>query len=154
MQRTLGAFARACGGRLHGADRSYSGVSTDTRTLLYAVARVVLLGRRGSLADQLERRIAYRRAMKRAIQQAMRQGAKGIKIMVGGRLGGAEMSRDVTLRDGRVPLQTLRANLDFAKTEASTTYGQLGVKVWVYKGEAVPETEEKAEATEGVYVSE
>jgi small subunit ribosomal protein S3 len=107
-----------------------------------------------NVADQLERRIAYRRAMKRAIQQAMRQGAQGIKIMVGGRLGGAEMSRDVWLRDGRVPLQTLRANVDFAKTEASTTYGQLGVKVWVYKGEAVPETEEKAEATEGVYVSE
>ena len=107
-----------------------------------------------NIADQLERRIAYRRAMKRAIQQAMRQGAQGIKIMVGGRLGGAEMSRDVSLRDGRVPLQTLRANLDFAKTEAHTTYGQLGVKVWIYKGEAVPETEEKAEATEGVYVSE
>jgi small subunit ribosomal protein S3 len=107
-----------------------------------------------NVADQLERRIAYRRAKKRAIQQAMRQGAKGIKITVGGRLGGAEMSRDVTLRDGRVPLQTLRANLDFARTEAHTTYGQLGVKVWVYKGEAVPETEEKAEATEGVYVSE
>ena len=70
--------------------------------------------------------------MKRAIQQAMRQGAQGIKIMVGGRLGGAEMSRDVWLRDGRVPLQTLRAN-DYAKTEASTTYGQLGVKVWIYK---------------------
>lgn len=107
-----------------------------------------------NVADQLERRIAYRRAMKRAIQQAMRQGAQGIKIMVGGRLGGAEMSRVVWLRDGRVPLQTLRANLDFAKTEAGTTYGQIGVKVWIYKGEAVPETEEKAEATEGVYVSE
>ena len=106
------------------------------------------------IADQLERRIAYRRAMKRAIQQAMRQGAQGIKIMVGGRLGGAEMSRDVWLRDGRVPLQTLRANVDFAKTEAHTTYGALGVKVWVYKGEAIPETEEKAETTEGVYVSE
>jgi small subunit ribosomal protein S3 len=107
-----------------------------------------------NVADQLERRIAYRRAMKRAIQQAMRQGAQGIKIMVGGRLGGAEMSRAVWLRDGRVPLQTLRANVDFAKSEAHTTYGQLGVKVWIYKGEAVPETEEKAEATEGVYVSE
>jgi small subunit ribosomal protein S3 len=107
-----------------------------------------------NVADQLERRIAYRRAMKRAIQQAMRQGAKGIKIMVGGRLGGAEMSRDVWLRDGRVPLQTLRANVDFAKTEAGTTYGKIGVKVWIYKGEAVPETEEKVEATEGVYVSE
>jgi small subunit ribosomal protein S3 len=107
-----------------------------------------------NIADQLERRIAYRRAMKRAIQQAMRQGALGIKIMVGGRLGGAEMSRDVWLRDGRVPLQTLRANIDFAQTEASTTYGQIGVKVWIYKGEAKPEVEEKAEATEGVYVSE
>jgi small subunit ribosomal protein S3 len=107
-----------------------------------------------NIADQLERRIAYRRAMKRAIQQAMRQGALGIKITVGGRLGGAEMSRDVTLRDGRVPLQTLRANIDFARTEAHTTYGQIGVKVWVYKGESAPEVEEKVESTEGVYVSE
>ena len=107
-----------------------------------------------NIADQLERRIAYRRAMKRAIQQAIKQGAQGIKILVGGRLGGAEMSRDVWLREGRVPLQTLRANLDFAATEALTTYGQLGIKVWIYKGEAVPEVEEKAEATEGVYVSE
>jgi small subunit ribosomal protein S3 len=107
-----------------------------------------------NIADQLERRIAYRRAMKRAIQQAMRQGAQGIKIMVGGRLGGAEMSRDVWLREGRVPLQTLRANIDFALAEALTTYGQIGIKVWIYKGEAKPEVEEKAEATEGVYVSE
>ena len=107
-----------------------------------------------NIADQLERRIAYRRAMKRAIQQAMKQGAEGIKILVGGRLGGAEMSRDVWLREGRVPLQTLRANLDFATDEARTTYGQIGVKVWIYKGEVTPEVEEKAEATEGVYVSE
>jgi small subunit ribosomal protein S3 len=107
-----------------------------------------------NVADQLERRIAYRRAMKRAIQQAMKQGAEGIKILVGGRLGGAEMSRDVWLRDGRVPLQTLRANLDYARAEATTTYGQIGVTVWVYKGEIAPESEEKAEATEGVYVSE
>jgi small subunit ribosomal protein S3 len=107
-----------------------------------------------NIADQLERRIAYRRAMKRAIQQAMRQGAQGIKIAVGGRLGGAEMARDVWLRDGRVPLQTLRANVDFAVTQATTTFGQIGVKVWVYKGEATPEVEEKTESTEGVYVSE
>ncbi len=107
-----------------------------------------------NVADQLERRIAYRRAMKRAIQQAIKQGAEGIKIMVGGRLGGAEMSRDVWLREGRVPLQTLRANVEFALAEATTTYGQLGVKVWIYKGEAAPEAEEKVEATEGVYVSE
>jgi small subunit ribosomal protein S3 len=107
-----------------------------------------------NIADQLERRIAYRRAMKRAIQQALKQGAQGVKILVGGRLGGAEMSRDVWLREGRVPLQTLRANLDFAMTEALTTYGQIGIKVWIYKGEVAPEAEEKVETTEGVYVSE
>ncbi len=107
-----------------------------------------------SITQQLEKRIMFRRAMKRAMQNAMRLGAQGIKIMVGGRLGGAEMSRDVWLREGRVPLQTLRANIDFAMAEASTTYGQIGIKVWVYKGESQPEVEEKAEATEGVYVSE
>lgn len=118
--------------------------SPDTDAMLVA----------NNIADQLERRIAYRRAMKRAIQQAMKQGAEGIKIMVGGRLGGAEMSRDVWLREGRVPLQTLRSNVDFAISEATTTYGQIGVKVWIYKGEAKPEVEEKVEATEGVYVSQ
>lgn len=107
-----------------------------------------------NISGQLERRISYRRAMKRAIQQAMRAGAQGIKIMVGGRLGGSEMSRSVWLRDGRVPLQTLRANIDYACTEATTTYGQIGVKVWVYKGESMPEVEEKVDTTEGVYVSE
>ena len=113
-------------------------------------ARLVAL----NIADQLERRISYRRAMKRAIQQAMRSGAQGIKIMVGGRLAGAEMARTVWLRDGRVPLQTLRAHIDFARAEATTTYGQIGIKVWVYKGEKMPEIEEKVETTEGVYVSE
>lgn len=107
-----------------------------------------------NIADQIERRIAYRRAMKRAIQQAMRQGAQGIKIEVAGRLAGAEMSRSVWLREGRVPLQTLRANMEFAKSEAHTTYGRIGVKVWVYKGEMKTEIEEKVETTEGVYVSE
>ncbi|KAF0106211.1 MAG: small subunit ribosomal protein S3 [Anaerolineaceae bacterium] len=107
-----------------------------------------------NIADQMERRISYRRAMKRAIQQAMRQGAQGIKIEVGGRLGGAEMARNAWLRDGRVPLQTLRADIDFARAEATTTYGKIGVKVWVYHGEMKPEVEEKIETTEGVYVSE
>jgi small subunit ribosomal protein S3 len=107
-----------------------------------------------NIADQLERRIAYRRAMKRAIQQAMRQGAQGIKIEVAGRLAGAEMARSVWLREGRVPLQTLRADIEFARAEALTTYGRIGIKVWVYKGEMKQEVEEKAEATEGVYVSE
>ncbi|NLG71143.1 MAG: 30S ribosomal protein S3 [Chloroflexi bacterium] len=107
-----------------------------------------------NIADQLERRISYQRAMKRALQQAMRQGAEGIRVEVSGRLSGAEMARTVNMREGRVPRQTLRADIDFAKAEALTTYGRIGVKVWVYKGEVLPEVEEKAEATEGVYVSE
>jgi small subunit ribosomal protein S3 len=107
-----------------------------------------------NIAGQMERRVSYRRAMKRALQQAIRQGALGIKVEVAGRLSGAEMARSVWLREGRVPLQTLRANIDFARAEALTTYGRIGVKVWVYKGEAMPVVEEKAEATEGVYVSE
>lgn len=119
---------------------------TAPDTDAYLVAR--------NIADQIERRIAYRRAMKRAIQQAMRQGAQGIKIEVAGRLAGAEMSRSVWLREGRVPLQTLRAHMDYAKSEAHTTYGRIGVKVWVYKGELKTEIEEKVETTEGVYVSE
>jgi small subunit ribosomal protein S3 len=107
-----------------------------------------------NIAGQMERRVSYRRAMKRALQQAIRQGAQGIKVEVAGRLSGAEMARTVWLREGRVPLQTLRANIDFAKAEALTTYGRIGVKVWVYKGESMPVVEEKAETTEGVYVSE
>jgi small subunit ribosomal protein S3 len=106
-----------------------------------------------NIAGQLVRRISYRRAMQRAIQQGMRQGAEGVKVMVSGRLGGAEMSRSVWLREGRVPLQTLRADIDYAQTEALTTYGQIGIKVWIYKGEILPEAEETAETTEGVYVS-
>ena len=108
-----------------------------------------------NIAQQIERRVSYRRAMKRAIQQAMRQGALGVKIEVAGRLSGAEMARSVWLREGRVPLQTLRADFDFARAEALTTYGRIGVKAWVYKGEVLTaQVEEKAEATEGVYVSE
>lgn len=107
-----------------------------------------------NLAGQIERRVSYRRAMKRALQQAMRQGAKGIKVEVQGRLSGAEMARTVWLREGRVPLQTLRADIEFARAEARTTYGRIGVKVWVYKGEILEPVEEKAERTEGVYVSE
>jgi len=107
-----------------------------------------------NIAGQITRRVSYRRAMKRAIQQAMRQGAQGVKIEVAGRLSGAEMARSVWLREGRVPLQTLRANMDFARTQALTQYGQIGIKVWVYKGEVLPEVEEKAQPTEGVYVSE
>jgi small subunit ribosomal protein S3 len=107
-----------------------------------------------NIAEQLERRISYQRAMKRAIQQAMRQGAQGVRVEVSGRLSGAEMARSVNMREGRVPRQTLRADIDFAKAEALTTYGRIGVKVWIYKGTVLPEIEEKPEATEGVYVSE
>jgi small subunit ribosomal protein S3 len=107
-----------------------------------------------NIAEQLERRISYQRAMKRAIQQAMRQGAEGIRLEVSGRLSGAEMARTVNMREGRVPRQTLRADIDFAKSEALTTYGRIGVKVWIYRGEVLPELEEKIESTEGVYVSE
>ena len=107
-----------------------------------------------NIAEQLERRISYQRAMKRAIQQAMRQGAQGVRIEVSGRLSGAEMARTVNMREGRVPRQTLRADIDFSKAEALTTYGRIGVKVWIYKGIVLPEIEEKVESTEGVYVSE
>ncbi len=107
-----------------------------------------------NIAGQIERRVSYRRAMKRALQQAIRQGAEGIKIEVAGRLSGAEMARSVWLREGRVPLQTLRANMDFSRAEALTTYGKIGIKVWVYKGTVLGESEEKIEPTEGVYVSE
>jgi small subunit ribosomal protein S3 len=107
-----------------------------------------------NISDQLERRISYQRAMKRAIQQAMRQGAEGVRVEISGRLSGAEMARTVNMREGRVPRQTLRADIDYAQSEALTTYGRIGVKVWVYRGETLPEVEEKVESTEGVYVSE
>ncbi|MBQ6904005.1 MAG: 30S ribosomal protein S3, partial [Lachnospiraceae bacterium] len=110
-----------------------------------------------NIAGQIERRVGYRRAMKRAIQQAMRQGAQGIKIAIGGRIGGADIARVVWLREGRVPLQTLRADIDFARTEALTTYGKIGIKVWIYRGIVLSMNEETApaaNATEGVYVSE
>ena len=94
-----------------------------------------------NIVTQLERRISHARAMKRAIQQTMRSGAEGVKIMCSGRLHGSEMARREWQREGRVPLQTLRADIDFARSEASTTFGRIGVKVWVYKGEILPEAE-------------
>ncbi|MBK5107389.1 MAG: 30S ribosomal protein S3 [Anaerolineales bacterium] len=107
-----------------------------------------------NIADQLNRRISFQRAMKRAIQQSMRQGAEGIRIEVAGRLSGAEMARTIHMREGQVPRQTLRADIDFARAEALTTYGRIGVKVWIYKGIVLPEMEDFVESTEGVYVSE
>jgi small subunit ribosomal protein S3 len=92
-----------------------------------------------SVADQLEKRVSFRRAMKQAIQRAMDRGAQGIKVTVAGRLGGAEMSRRETDRRGRVPLQTLRADVEYGTAEAITTYGVIGVKVWIYKGDVLEE---------------
>ena len=88
-----------------------------------------------SVAQQLERRVMFRRAMKRVMQNAMRQGAEGVKVQVSGRLGGAEIARSERYHEGRVPLHTLRADIDYAASEALTTYGIIGVKVWIFKGE-------------------
>jgi small subunit ribosomal protein S3 len=90
------------------------------------------------VADQLAGRVSFRRAMKRAVQTAMKAGAQGIRVQCGGRLGGAEMSRKEWYREGRVPLHTLRADIDYGQAEAKTTFGRIGVKVWIYKGEILP----------------
>jgi small subunit ribosomal protein S3 len=97
-----------------------------------------------SIAQQLERRISHKRAMKQAIRRAMRAGAQGILITCGGRLSGAEMARRETQREGRVPRHTLRADIDYAHSESLTTFGRIGVKVWIYKGEILPQAEEEA----------
>ena len=91
-----------------------------------------------NIAQQLEKRVSFRRAMKKAMTQSRRVGAKGIKVMCSGRLGGAEMSRKEWYMDGRVPLHTLRADIDFGTAEAKTTFGIIGVKVWIFKGELLP----------------
>ncbi len=97
-----------------------------------------------NIAMQLEKRIAFRRAMKQAVAKSLRSGAKGIKVMCGGRLNGAEIARSEWYRKGRVPLQTLRARIDYGFAEAMTVYGKIGVKVWIYKGDALAEKEQKA----------
>ncbi len=104
-----------------------------------------------NIASQLERRVAFRRAMKQAVGRTIRLGAKGIKVTVGGRLGGAEIARSESYREGSIPLHTLRADIDYGTAEAHTTYGRLGVKVWIFKGEVLPEKKvpAKAEAVEG-----
>ena len=107
-----------------------------------------------NISQQLARRIAFKKAMKQAIQRTMKAGAKGVKIAVAGRLGGSEMGRREWDREGRIPLGTLRADISYGQVHAHTTYGRIGVKVWVYHGEMKTEVEEKVETTEGVYVSE
>ncbi|MEE4360685.1 MAG: 30S ribosomal protein S3 [Pseudomonadales bacterium] len=103
-----------------------------------------------NVAQQLERRVQFRRAMRRVLQNAMRLGAKGMRIRVAGRLGGADIARSETYREGRVPLHTLRADIDYATAEARTTYGVIGVKVWIFKGEVIGDREDaKAAAAAG-----
>ncbi|MGH2589657.1 MAG: 30S ribosomal protein S3, partial [Actinomycetota bacterium] len=96
-------------------------------------------------AEQLAGRVSFRRAMRRAVQTAMRSGALGVRVQCGGRLGGTEMSRREWYREGRVPLHTLRAKIDFGTAEAKTTFGQIGVKVWVYHGDQIPQAEQETE---------
>ena len=104
-------------------------------------------------AQQLEKRISFRRAMKQSIQRATKAGAKGIKTAISGRLGGADIARTEQYHEGSIPLQTLRANIDYGFAEAKTTYGRLGIKVWIYKGQVLPNAKKvvprKAPATEG-----
>ncbi len=103
-----------------------------------------------SIAFQLEKRIAFRRAMKKALQQAMESGAGGIKLQCAGRLGGAEIARTETYRRGSLPLQTFRADVDYGFSEAHTTYGCIGVKVWIYKGDIMPNNKLKENTSDGV----
>lgn len=100
-----------------------------------------------SIAQQLERRVAFRRAVKGAIRNTMRLGARGIKVMVSGRIGGAEIARSETYKEGTIPLQTIRADIDYGTAEAATTYGRLGVKVWIYQGEVLRESRNKKRRT-------
>jgi len=102
-----------------------------------------------SVASQLERRVGFRRAMKQAVSRTMRMGAQGIKIAVSGRLAGAEMARSEWYSEGKVPLHTLRADIDYGFAEANTQYGKIGVKVWIYRGEVLPEKGNRNDAAEG-----
>ena len=99
-----------------------------------------------NIAGQLERRIGFRREMKQAVGRTMRLGAKGIKIKLGGRLGGAEIARSESYREGSIPLHTLRADIDYGTAEAHTSYGRIGIKVWIFKGEVLPERKQKTAA--------
>jgi small subunit ribosomal protein S3 len=101
-----------------------------------------------SVADQLQRRVSFRRALKQSVARTMQRGAKGVKITVGGRLGGSEMSRRETDMEGRVPLHTLRADIDYGMAEAHTTFGRIGVKAWIYKGDILPEPKAPPEPAE------
>jgi small subunit ribosomal protein S3 len=118
-------------------------VQLNIQEIQQAELDAYLVGR--SIAEQMERRIAFRRAMKQAIFRTMQSGAKGVKIICAGRLGGTEIARTETMHQGQVPLQKLRADIDYGFTEAHTTLGRIGIKVWIYKGDILPETREKEE---------
>ena len=107
-----------------------------------------------SVSEQLTRRVAYRRAVKQAVQRTMQRGAQGIRISVSGRLGGAEMSRSETQTDGRVPRHTLRADIDYGLAEAHTTFGRIGVKTWIYKGDLMPEDVEAQQPSTDLFEDE
>lgn len=106
-----------------------------------------------SIARQLENRVSFRRAMKQALGQSMRSGAKGVKVTVSGRLGGADMARTETYKDGSIPLHTLRADIDYGTVEAETTYGIIGIKVWIYKGEILHKRDKKTQDDAGKVIS-
>jgi len=112
---------------------AHKDVYVDIREVDHAELNALLVGE--GIAVQLEKRIAYRRAMRKAVDMALKMGAKGIKVMCSGRLGGVEIARSEWYLKGQLPLQTLRADIDYALTEAFTTYGQIGIKVWIYRGD-------------------
>jgi small subunit ribosomal protein S3 len=136
-----GSSVKAMRSELH--DMTRKQVSVDVQEVAQPELDARLVAE--NVVNQLERRVSHGRAMKRAIGAAMRSGARGIKVLCKGRLYGAEMSRQAWMHEGRVPLQTLRADIDYAQEEAHTTYGRLGVKVWIYKGEILPEIKESDE---------
>lgn len=131
VEELRGALERFTGGRVRVNIQEIRVPELDA----YLVAR--------SVADQLERRVAFRRAIKQAVQRTMQRGARGCRITISGRLGGAEMSRRETETQGRVPRHTLRADIDYGLAEAHTTFGRIGVKVWVYKGDVLPQRAER-----------
>lgn len=132
VEELRGALERFTGGRVRVNIQEIRTPELDA----YLVAR--------SVADQLERRVAFRRAVKQSVQRSMQRGAQGVRIAIAGRLGGAEMSRKEAETQGRVPRHTLRANIDYGIAEAHTTFGRIGVKCWIYKGEILPERVDRA----------
>ncbi|MCR8645789.1 30S ribosomal protein S3 [Paenibacillus sp. N1-5-1-14] len=133
--------------RTHLAALTGKKVHINIAEIKYADLDAILVAE--SIAQQLERRVSFRRAMKQAMQRTMRSGAKGIKVATSGRLGGAEIARSEGYSEGTVPLHTLRADIDYGTAEAHTTYGLIGVKVWIYRGEVLPTAKKKVQSEGG-----